>query len=132
MRGDAVSLDELLDAVRGPCAGAVVTFTGLVRDHDEGRAVAALDYSAHPSATEQLRAVASEAACFDGVHAVAAVHRTGPMRIGDVAVALAVAAEHRGQAFIACRYLIDELKARVPIWKHQIFADGSAEWVGTP
>ena len=132
VRNEALSLDEVVDSVRDPRVGGVVTFLGLVRDHDSGRGVDALGYSAHPSAETELRRVAEEAAAFEGVHAVAAVHRTGDLVIGDAAVALAVGAEHRGQAFEACRFLIDELKTRVPIWKHQLFADGSDEWVGTP
>lgn len=132
VRDEALSLDEVVDFVRGAQVGAVVTFLGVVRDHDSGKGVTGLGYSAHPSATTHLREVAEEAARFDGVHAVAAVHRTGDLTIGDAAVVLAVGAEHRGQAFDACRYLIDELKARVPIWKHQLFSDGSDEWVGTP
>ncbi|MDO5699314.1 MAG: molybdenum cofactor biosynthesis protein MoaE [Dermatophilus congolensis] len=132
VRGEPLDLQEAVDLVRDPRVGAVVTFLGLVRDHDSGKGVEGLGYSAHPSATAHLNEVAEEAAAFEGVHAVAAVHRTGDLAIGDAAVVLAVGAEHRGQAFDACRYLIDELKARVPIWKHQVFDDGSDEWVGTP
>lgn len=127
-----LSLDEVVDFVRDDQVGAVVTFLGLVRNHDSGKGVSGLGYSSHPSALAHLREVGEEAAGFDGVHAVAAIHRTGDLAIGEAAVVLAVGAEHRGQAFDACRYLIDQLKARVPIWKHQIFTDGTDEWVGTP
>lgn len=127
-----LSLDAVVDAVRDPRVGGVVTFLGLVRDHDHSRDVRGLAYSGHPSATDALREVAEEAARFPGVHAVAGTHRVGELAIGDAAVVLAVGAEHRGQAFEACRFFIDELKSRVPIWKHQVFADGSDEWVGTP
>lgn len=116
----------------GPSVGGVVTFTGLVRDHDHGRTVTALEYSAHPSATDALREVARAVAARDDVAAVAALHRSGRLAIGDAAVVLAVGAAHRGAAFEACRELIDTLKATVPIWKHQLFADGDDEWVGTP
>lgn len=127
-----LSLDEVVGAVRDPRVGGVVTFCGVVRNHDGARDVSGLEYSAHPSAEDVLREVAQEAVAFEGVHAVAAVHRVGVLEVGDVAVVMAVGAEHRGEAFAACRFFIDELKQRVPVWKHQLFADGSDEWVGTP
>lgn len=132
VEGHPLSLDVVVDEVRDPRVGGVVTFLGLVRDHDDRRDVRGLGYSAHPSATAALREVAEQASRFPGVHAVAGRHRVGELGVGDAAVALAVGAEHRGQAFDACRFFIDELKARVPIWKHQVFADGTDEWVGTP
>ena len=107
-------------------------FAGAVRDSDENRDVTGLSYSAHPSATDELRRVAEEiAAKYDDVIALAAVHRTGDLAIGDLAVVVGVSCGHRAEAFTACRALIDELKATVPIWKHQRFGDGSAEWVGS-
>ncbi|WP_115030759.1 molybdenum cofactor biosynthesis protein MoaE [Dermatophilus congolensis] len=127
-----LSLDEVVGSVRDPRVGGVVTFCGVVRNHDGARDVSGLEYSAHPSAEDVLREVAQEAVAFEGVHAVAAVHRVGVLEVGDVAVVMAVGAEHRGEAFAACRFFIDELKQRVPVWKHQLFADGSDEWVGTP
>lgn len=127
-----LSLDEAVRAVQDPRVGGIVTFVGVVRDHDGGRAVTDLGYSAHPSAQDALHEVAAEAAAFEGVHAVSATHRTGDLAIGEAAVVLAVGAEHRGQAFSAARYLIDELKKRVPVWKHQRFEGGQDEWVGTP
>jgi len=113
-------------------AGGVCVFVGAVRDHDKGRGVSALGYSAHPSAVEHMRRVAAEVARHHGALAVAAVHRVGDLSVGDLAVVVAVATAHRDAAFTACRELIDELKATVPIWKHQVFADGGDEWVGTP
>ena len=113
-------------------AGGVCVFVGTVRDHDKGRAVSALGYSAHPSAVDQMRRVAVEVGARHEALAVAAVHRVGDLSVGDLAVVVAVATAHRAAAFIACRELIDELKATVPIWKHQVFSDGSDEWVGTP
>ncbi len=101
------------------------------RDHDHDRPVVELDYSAHPSGQAELARVAGEVAALDGVRTVAVVHRTGSLRVGDLAVVTAVGAAHRAEAFTACRRLIDDVKARVPIWKHQLFADGSAEWVGS-
>lgn len=107
-------------------------FVGLVRDIDHDKAVAGLDYSGHPSALERMREVAENVATKYDVLGVAAVHRVGSLALGDVAVIVATAAVHRAEAFEASRALIDELKATVPIWKHQAFADGTDEWVGTP
>ena len=122
----------IIDAVCAPGVGGIVTFTGVVRDHANGRGVTSLEYSAHPSAIEVLGAVAREVAGRPGVRTVAVAHRTGHLAIGDLAVVLAVGAAHRGEAFEACRVFIDTLKERVPIWKHQLFDDGTDEWVGTP
>ncbi|GLZ55083.1 molybdenum cofactor biosynthesis protein MoaE [Actinomycetospora sp. NBRC 106378] len=119
--------------VDGPRSGAVVTFSGVVRDHDHGRSVRALDYEGHPSAGSVVEQVASEiAGRFDGVTAIAVSHRVGPLAIGDVALACAVAAEHRREAFDACSELVDEVKRQLPVWKRQEFADGSEEWVNCP
>jgi molybdopterin synthase catalytic subunit len=113
-------------------AGAVVGFAGVVRDHDAGRAVVRLEYSAHPLAPGTLARVLAEVAeRAAGVHALAASHRVGPLDIGDVALVAAVAAEHRRAAFDVCACLVDEIKARLPVWKHQFFADGTDEWVGS-
>jgi molybdopterin synthase catalytic subunit len=105
---------------------------GAVRDHDSGQDVRRLEYSAHPTAQARLAEVAAEVAEEFDVVAVAAVHRVGVLEIGDLAVVSAVSAAHRGEAFEASRALIDRLKQRVPIWKHQVFADGSEEWVDSP
>jgi molybdopterin synthase catalytic subunit len=94
--------------------------------------VTRLDYTAHPTAVAELRAVAESVAARFPVVAVAVTHRIGELQIGDLAVVVAVSCPHRGEAFQAARALIDELKATVPIWKHQVFDDGSQEWVGTP
>jgi molybdopterin synthase catalytic subunit len=132
LRESELSVDELRAAVADPAAGGVAFFAGVVRNEDGGRAVTGLTYSAHPSAEAELRRVAEEIAAKFRLHAVAAVHRTGELAVGDLAVVVAAACSHRGEAFDACRALIDELKASVPIWKHQLFADGGREWVGTP
>jgi molybdopterin synthase catalytic subunit len=132
IRDTALSVDEVLAAVSDAAAGGVTLFVGAVRDHDENKSVTGLEYSAHPSALEQLADVAEEIGREYDVLAVAAVHRVGELAIGDAAVVVATAAAHRGEAFEASRALIDRLKQRVPIWKHQLFADGSDEWVGTP
>jgi molybdopterin synthase catalytic subunit len=129
LREKPLSVDEVLSAVADPAAGGVALFVGTVRDTDQGRGVTGLSYSAHPSASAELRRVAEKAAASFGAIAVAAVHRIGDLRVGDLAVVVAVACPHRGTAFDACRALIDELKHEVPIWKHQQFADGGSEWV---
>lgn len=132
IQDEPLSNGAILDAVTAPGVGGIVTFAGVVRDHADGRGVTALEYSAHPSAAEVLRVVAHEVAARPGVRTVAVAHRTGHLQIGDLAVVLAVGAAHRGVAFEASRAFIDTLKQRVPIWKHQIFDDGTDEWVGTP
>ena len=118
--------------MQDPGAGGVVSFTGLVRASDHGRAVVSLDYSAHPSALEVMTATVQKVVADLPVVAVAAVHRVGLLEIGDVAVVVAASAAHREVAFAAARRLIDDIKATVPIWKHQVFEDGEDEWVGTP
>jgi molybdenum cofactor synthesis domain-containing protein len=110
-------------------AGAVVTFAGVVRDHDHGRVVTDLHYEAHPDASRVLAEVLAEARTRPGVIAAAARHRVGDLVVGDIAFVAAVSAAHRGEAFAACSWLVDEVKARLPVWKHQRFADGSDEWV---
>ena len=113
-------------------AGAVGTFAGVVRDHDGGRSVAGLTYSAHPSAGEVVARVAADvAARASGVRAIAVSHRVGELAIGDVALACAVAADHRREAFTTCAELVEEIKKQLPVWKHQAFADGTDEWVGS-
>jgi molybdopterin synthase catalytic subunit len=125
-----LSVDDVLRAVTLPGAGGTVLFIGTVRDHDGGKAVGALSYSAHPSALEVMREVVAETAVeFPGTH-LAATHRVGDLTVGDLAVVVAAGAAHRQQAFLAARELIDRIKLRVPIWKHQTFDDGTEEWVG--
>ncbi|SUA78739.1 Molybdopterin synthase catalytic subunit 1 [Nocardia otitidiscaviarum] len=120
--------DEVERAVSGPEHGAVVVFTGKVRDHDGGQSVSALEYSAHPEAERFLHQVCAEVAAASGLP-VAAVHRIGPLTIGDLAITVAVAAPHRAEAFTVCADLVDRIKHEVPIWKRQRFADGLSEWV---
>lgn len=132
VREEALSVDEVLAAVRHPKCGGIALFVGVVRDHDHGEQVDALDYSAHPSALATLRQVCEQVGARHSVVRIAAVHRTGHLEVGDLAVVVGVAAAHRGEALTACRDLIDTLKSTVPIWKHQQFADGSDEWVGLP
>lgn len=119
-------------AVADVRAGAVVSFQGVVRDHDHGRGVTLLEYEGHPSAAAVLREVAAEIAADPDVYAVAVSHRVGTLAIGDVALVAAVSTAHRAAAFAACARLVDEAKARLPIWKRQVFTDGSDEWVNCP
>ncbi|MBB2990800.1 molybdopterin synthase catalytic subunit [Mycolicibacterium iranicum] len=113
-------------------AGAVVAFAGVVRDHDGGRTVTRLEYSAHPTAEQTLADVVAEVAAESpGVRAIAVSHRVGPLNIGDAALVAAVAADHRGAAFETCARLVDRVKERLPVWKHQFFADGTDEWVNS-
>ena len=131
IREEPLSVEEVRAAVSDPGAGGIALFAGTVRDQDGGQGVVRLSYSAHPSATAELRRVAEKVAAEFGVLALAAVHRVGDLDVGDLAVVVAVSCPHRGEAFEACRQLIDTLKHEVPIWKHQRFADGSSEWVGS-
>lgn len=118
-------------AVADPRAGAVVSFNGVVRNHDGGRTVTELEYHGHPSAARIVAEVAADIAARPGVIAVAVSHRVGMLAIGDIALAAAVSAAHRAEAFTACADLVDEVKARLPVWKRQVFTDGSDEWVGS-
>ncbi len=132
IRETELSVDEVRAAVAGPGAGGIALFAGAVRDTDHDQGVTGLSYSAHPTAEAELRRVAEMIAEKFNVLGVATVHRVGDLAIGDLAVVAAVACAHRGEAFDACRELINVLKASVPIWKHQRFTDGTSEWVGTP
>jgi molybdopterin synthase catalytic subunit len=131
VRAAELSVDEVRAAVADPAAGGIALFAGAVRDSDHDRQVTGLSYSAHPSAADELRRVAEVIAGKFRVTGIAAVHRVGDLAIGDLAVVVAVSSPHRAEALDACRALIDELKATVPIWKHQRFADGASEWVGS-
>ena len=116
-------------AVAGPEHGAVVVFTGVVRNHDGGQSVSDLEYQSHPDAERFLRTVCEEVAASTGLP-VAAIHRVGSLTVGDLAVVAAVAAPHRAEAFTTCAELVERIKHEVPIWKRQKFADGASEWVG--
>jgi len=130
IRETALSLDEVFRAVGDDASGGTALFVGTVRNHDGGADVDALGYSCHPSAEAEMRRVAEKVVAEYPVRALAAVHRIGDLRVGDLAVVVAVSCPHRGEAFEACRKLIDDLKHEVPIWKHQKFSDGTEEWVG--
>lgn len=127
-----IVLAEHEELVGHQSAGAVIGFVGMIRDHDGGRRVVRLEYSAHPSAGEVMAEVVAEVAQrSSGVRAVAASHRIGVLSIGEAALVAAVAADHRQAAFDTCAQLVDTVKARLPVWKHQFFADGTDEWVGS-
>lgn len=114
--------------VRSRQDGAVVTFEGVIRDHDHGASVTALDYQAHPEAERFLRDTCREVARETGLR-VGAAHRIGALKVGDVALVASVAAPHRAEAFAACALLVDRIKERTPIWKRQYLAGGTTEWV---
>jgi molybdopterin synthase catalytic subunit len=126
---EPIGADEAEAAVLSVADGALVTFRGVVRDADDGRGVTALDYSAHPDAERFLAESCARIADETGL-TVAALHRVGALRIGDVALVAAVAAPHRAEAFAACARLVDDIKSTVPIWKRQHYTDGVSDWVG--
>ncbi|WP_347351902.1 molybdenum cofactor biosynthesis protein MoaE [Intrasporangium sp.] len=132
IREAPLSVDEVLRSVAAPRAGGICVFVGTVRDTDEGRGVIHLDYSAHPLAASRTRELAERLDATGRTVRIAVVHRVGHLTVGDLAIVAAVSAEHRAEAFEVCRALVDELKATVPIWKHQRFTDGLDEWVGLP
>ena len=137
---EPISVDQAIAAVESDTAGAVVSFSGVVRNHDGGKPVERLNYSAHPTAHQVMADVVAqlvaEHAGAAGAEAqlppvrIWAAHRVGSLKIGDPALVCAVSAAHRGQAFAVCSELVDRIKAQVPIWKEQFFSDGTVEWVG--
>lgn len=121
-------------AVGDDRAGAVVSFTGAVRNHDGGRAVSWIEYSCHPKAGEVIVGIAARAAAEfgdRGVHRLWVGHRVGELRVGDVAFLVAVSASHRAEAFEVCSWLVEEVKRDIPVWKRQVFPDGTHEWSGS-
>jgi len=131
IRNQTLSVDEVLAAVSEPTAGGICIFIGTVRNVDHDQSVTRLEYEAHPTVQRALTEVAEKvAAAVPDATALAAVHRVGTLAVGDLAVVVAASAPHRAEAFAACRQFIDDLKSEVPIWKHQLFADGTDEWVG--
>ena len=122
----AAVLAEVGDAADG----AVLLFLGTVRDHADGRAVSGMAYDAYEAmAADVLRAIADEAATRLGTPRVTVVHRVGELALGDVSVAIAVSSPHRDAAYEASRYVIEEIKSRLPVWKHERFVEGEARWV---
>ncbi len=126
-----IDVSELLAFAGDRGAGAVAAFIGTTRDNNEGRSIVSLDYEAYPGMAEQEMArLGEEAAAAWRITRMAIVHRTGNVPIGEASVAIAVSAPHRDDAFKACRYAIDELKKRVPIWKKEIY-EGGEIWIGS-
>ena len=142
LSAEPISVDQAIAAVESETAGAVVSFSGVVRNHDGGKAVERLSYSAHPTAHQVMadvvaRLVAEQAGGEQEAGGsstqpvrIWAAHRIGMLEIGDPALVCAVSAAHRGQAFAVCAELVDRIKEQVPIWKEQFFTDGTVEWVG--
>lgn len=135
MRADVtthiIEVEQLAALVRDNRAGAVVVFSGDVRNHDGGKEVSRLTYEIHPTANEQIALITHALLTQRDVVKVALSHRYGEIAIGETAFAVAVSAEHREAAFETCSALVDEIKAKLPIWKHQCFTDGTDEWVNT-
>ncbi len=125
-----IDLNSLRETTRDPAAGGYASFEGWVRNHHEGKDVTALEYEAFaPLAIKEGNRIIAEATERFAVHHCAAIHRVGHLSIGDIAIAISVSASHRDAAFDACRYIIDEVKSRVPIWKKEWYPDGSHTWV---
>jgi len=128
----AISSVHSIERVESDSCGAIVTFIGNVRAFDHGKEIASLSYEIHPSTEATLREVVQEVADRHKIKHVSVAHRYGEIPIGESAFIVAVSSEHRAEAFAACMQIVDEVKARIPIWKHQVFADGSEEWVNCP
>lgn len=124
-----IEIESLIRAVSAPALGGIATFLGLVRDHHGGRGVLRLEYSAYEAMaeTESARIVAEAESRWPA--RVAVLHRLGELAIGDVAIGVAVASAHRAPAFEACRFIVEEMKHKVPIWKKEFYADGTVAWV---
>ena len=131
VRDTPISVEECAAAVGDDAAGAVVTFGGVVRNHDLGRPVTGIEYVAHPSAGRLVAEVAADVVQRFPVDALAVVHRVGTLGVGDVALAAAVSAAHRAEAFAATAELVEEVKRRLPVWKRQVFRGGGHEWTGS-
>lgn len=130
---DPIDPASVIAAVTRSGNGGIAVFVGNVRDNVDGRPVVALDYLAYrPMAEREMAAIVAEAGALAGGVDVAAVHRVGTLVVGDVAVVIAAGHAHRAAAFEACRYVIEEIKKRVPVWKAEHYADGAEAWVGTP
>jgi molybdopterin synthase catalytic subunit len=127
----AIDLQELVDFVSDPEAGAIVTFVGTTRNNNEGRKVIALDYDAYPEMAEkELARIGAQARTQWPLGRMAIVHRLGPVQITEASVIIAVSSAHREAAFAACRFAIEEIKKTVPIWKKEVY-EGGEVWIGT-
>jgi molybdopterin synthase catalytic subunit len=127
---EPIEPDDVLGAVGGSEDGAALLFIGTVRDHNDGKAVEGLEYQAYPEmAVKELRVIVQEARSRFGVERVAVVHRIGRLDVGDIAVAVACSSPHRAETFDTGRYVMEEIKKRLPIWKKEGYLDGHADWV---
>lgn len=132
LQAEPIRVDEVIASVRADRAGAVVLFLGTVRDRNAGRRVRHLEYHAYAEmARAEMQKLEAETLDRFGISAAALVHRTGRLQVGEVVVAIAVASPHREEAFTACRFLIDALKQKVPIWKREHF-EGGEVWIEGP
>ena len=127
---DPLDSSTLIDSARRETCGAVASFIGVVRNHDGGESVDAIEYSSHPSSAQILRDIVAEFKDRPGVHRIVAWHRVGRLEIGEDAMVVAVAAEHRAQAFRTVEAIVEDVKAKLPIWKKQELTDGSHNWSG--
>lgn len=129
---DPISVESVLPHVGGAADGAIDIFLGVVRDHNDGSAVSGMHYDAYVEMAEQvLRQIVAEATALPGVGRVAAAHRIGELAVGDASVVIAASAPHRAEAFQACRYVIEEIKKRLPVWKQERYRTGERRWLGT-
>jgi molybdopterin synthase catalytic subunit len=127
---DPIDPARMLSGALSPADGAALLFWGVVREQNDGRAVSQLEYSAYaPMAEREMLRIADEARARFGTGAIHVVHRVGRLEIGEASVAIAVASPHRGEAYEASRYVIEQLKQRVPVWKREGYVDGDTEWV---
>ena len=126
-----ISAETLAAIVKSDSAGALVTFSGDVRNHDKGRKVSSLTYEIHPSAQRVLEKITDEVSRQHQVENVAIAHRCGAIPIGESAFVVAVSAAHRAAAINCCEELVERVKAELPIWKHQVFENGESEWVNS-
>jgi molybdopterin synthase catalytic subunit len=127
---DPIGIEAVLPLVASDQHGAALLFLGIVRDHNEGRAVSGVHYEAyHDMAERTLREIAAEAVARLQSARIAVVHRIGELAVGEVSVAIAVSTPHRAEAFEACRYVIEELKQRLTVWKQERYAAGDARWL---
>jgi len=124
-----IQIQDVVSAVSTDASGAIDLFLGTTRNHSDGRAVRTLSYEAYPEMAEQeIRKIIQEVHYHWPAHKIAVVHRLGDVPLGEASVAIAVSSSHRKEAFEACRFIIDKLKERVPIWKKELFEDGTSEW----
>lgn len=128
---EPIRMQHLEDLVADDSAGAIVTFNGRVRNHDDGTGVVSIDYEAHPNAGSVVQKIANEVAAGSGACKIAIQHRSGHLEIGDVALGAAVSASHRDEAFRLLENAVEQVKLQLPVWKRQEFNDGSHEWTGT-